>query len=274
MKMVKKILLGMVATAIVIALSGCKIPGTDDDRGVIKGSYNNYSIDYTNETDGYRAYKPTKLKHAGALVKVTFKEPANDNWSKMGVIFDLTEDENNVREFYIIGLAGANTANCYVSKFSNVTDIQAENFGTKLSTNPAVEKVIWNTKVSNGIGTITRPNADEDGNISYYVFYKEFKNPGSDPTKGYFEWGVFGFNEEKAKEAKKAVQKADCDLAALTVIDPALASGTIPNAFNLGSLESLPQNNIAVYAKIDAGKSLKGTWDYLDTYKEAEEVVE
>ena len=274
MKMVKKILLGLVATATILALSGCKIPGTDDDRGVIKGSNNNYSIDYTNETDGYRAYKPTTLKHAGALVKVTFDEPEDNNWSKMGVIFDLSE-KDNVRQFYIIGLAGAKNSNCYVSQFTNVTDIQADNFGTKLDTNPAKETVIFDkSNTQNGIGSVKRPTADEDGSVSYYVYYKEFKNTGTTPTKGYFEWGVFGFNETQAEVAKKAVKKSDCTLATLNAIDTNLAGGTIPDAFDLTTTGALPQNNIAVYAKIDEGKSLKGTWTYLDTYKEAEEIEE
>ena len=107
MKMVKKILLGLVATAAVIGFAGCK--QVDDVNEAITGKNNDYAVDYENTRDeNYRAYKSTSLKHAGALVKVTFEAPDENNFSKMGLIFDLHDSKTvaDAKDFYIIGLAG------------------------------------------------------------------------------------------------------------------------------------------------------------------------
>jgi hypothetical protein len=143
MKMVKKLLLGLVAVATVLTLVSCDgLLNKDDDAGAIKGSGKKYKVSYNNEeTVAYRAYKATTLKHAGGLVKVTF-DSNNVGTSKMGIIFDLKDDDANegAREFYIIGLnPSSSVKNFYVSKFTNVTDIQASNFGTDLEENPAKE---------------------------------------------------------------------------------------------------------------------------------------
>ena len=281
MKMVKKILLGLVATATVIGLAGCK--QIDDEKKAIDGSGNNYSVDYTNDGTGtYRAYKSTSLKHAGALVKVTFNEPNANNASKMGLIFDLHENADKSKSFYIIGLAGTPTANCYISKMENITDIQASNFGastTATGTNPK-ETIIWNPDASQGIGSITRPAAVSDGSVSYYVYYKAFPNGTGDTTgKGHYEWGVFDFTEAQAETAKAMMKKEnateEATLARLAAIANGvkLQGGTISSAFDITGT-TVPQNQIAVYANILEKKSLKGKWKFLDMYKEAEEIEE
>jgi hypothetical protein len=281
MKMVKKILLGLAATAAVLALVGCKT--NDDTQNAIGGKNNNYDIDWTNEgTDAYRAYKSTSLKHAGALVRVTFKAPEAGNYSKMGVIFDLHDNaaDKEAKDFYIIGLAGTNDYNLYASYFTNVTDLQAENFGTKLATNPAVETVLFDETSSNDIGTVTPPEKDANGSITYYVYYKAFANNGtaegeSDATKGYYEWAVFDFTAEQATAAKALMKNDATNYAALAAVGGRLVKGQkILDAFTLGTNNAVPQNQIAVYAKVDAKKRLSGEWEFLDMYKEAEEIEE
>ena len=274
MKMVKKILLGLAASALVLGFAGCK--QVDDEKGAISGSGNNYSVDFTQDgTDSYRAYKSTSLRHAGALVKITFEDPAAGNYSKMGVIFDLQKnaEDKEAKDFYIIGLAGTAADNFYVSKFTNVTQLQAENFGTKLTDNPAVEKVIFDKSKTNGVGSITRPAAVE-GNVSYYVYYKAFKDAGEDATTGYYEWAVFNYNDTQAEAAKQLMKGEDASITTLSALGgTCLQSGKI-EGIALTATKAVPQNQIAVYAKIDAGKTLKGTWTFLDMYKEAEEIEE
>lgn len=275
MKMVKKILLGLAAGAIVLGFAGCK--QVDDEKGAISGSGNNYSVDFTqDDTDSYRAYKSTSMKHAGALVKITFEAPVAGNYSKMGVIFDLqkNKDDSEAKDFYIIGLAGTTADNFYVSKFTNVTKLQADNFGTKLADNPAAENVIFDKSKGNGVGSITRPTL-VDGNVSYYVYYKAFKDAGEDATTGYYEWAVFNYNDTQAEAAKQLMKGEDASIATLSALGSGtcLKSGTIPD-IALTATKAVPQNQIAVYAKIDAGKTLKGTWTFLDMYKEAEEIEE
>jgi uncharacterized lipoprotein NlpE involved in copper resistance len=162
----------------------------DDTQGAIKGSNDNYTVEYTNSStsDAYRAYKETTLNHAGALIKVTFNS-ANVSTSKMGVIFDLKDDDENegAKEFYIIGLNPKTTEkNFYVSKFTNVTDIQAYNFGTKAKTNPAKEVEIVALDKANNIPV---PEADADGNISFYVYYKLMAD-------GTFNYAVLDMTDE------------------------------------------------------------------------------
>ena len=267
MKMVKKILLGLTAGALVLGFAGCK--QVDDEKGAISGSGNNYSVDYENgDTKDYRAYKSTSLNHAGALVKVTFEDASADNFSKMGVIFDLqkNKDDKEAKYFYIIGLAGTSTKNFYVSKFTNVTDLQAYNFGTELD-NPAVETVYYN------IININRPTP-VDGNVSYYVYYKAFKDAGENATTGYYEYAVFDFNDTQADAAKNLMKGEDASITTLSALGgTCLKSGKI-EGIALTATKAVPQNQIAVYAKIDAGKTLKGTWKFLDMYKEAEEIEE
>ncbi len=274
MKMVKKILLGLAASALVLGFAGCKVE--DDELGAISGSGNNYSVDFTQEgTDSYRAYCSTAMRHAGALVKVTFEDPKAGNYSKMGIIFDLKKnaEDKEAKDFYIIGLAGTTSDNFYVSKFENVTQLQAKNFGTELTENPAVETVIFDKYKGNGIGSITRPTAVES-NVSYYVYYKAFKDAGEDATTGYYEWAVFNYNDEEAEAAKALMKGEDASITTLSALGgTCLKSGKI-NGIALTATKAVPQNQIAVYAKIDAGKTLKGTWKFLDMYKEAEEIEE
>ena len=64
------------------------------------------------------------------------------------------------------------------------------------------------------------------------------------------------------------------DAATATSLGTPIHSMKIKNAFNLGTNNSVVQNQIAVYAKINAGHSLRGQWHFLDMYKEAEEIEE
>ncbi len=177
------------------------VPGTtffeaDDSEGAITGFNQNYTVDYTNSTDKlYRAYKETALKHAGAIIKVTFNS-ANVSASKMGVIFDLKANDKdaNAKDFYIIGLnPRTDVPNFYVSKFTNVTDFQAENFGTKAATNPAKEVEIVALNNANKLTKI--PAADADGKINFYVYYKLMAD-------GSFDWAVLDLTEDQMNDFK------------------------------------------------------------------------
>ena len=260
MKMVKKILLGLTAAALVIGFASCK--QADDPKDAIDGSGNKYSIDHENtETDNYRAYKSTSLKHSGALVKVKF-DKKDVGLSKMGVIFDLHENKD-AKEFYIIGLGTSADTNFYVSKFTNVTDIQAKNFGTELKDNKAVEDELVKLSAAN---SITVPAAAADGSVSYYVYFKGF-------TGGYYEWAVLSMEDSVA--ATIDIKTADYNAIARINGVTTLAHRQIDNAFTPVDAESkIPQNQMAVYAMVAAKTTLKGSWNYLGMYHEAEAIEE
>ncbi len=266
MKMVKKILLGLAAGAAVLSLVSCGLK--DDDNGALGGTGDKPSIDYTNEgTDNYRCYKSTTLKHAGAIVKVVFENPTTSDKSKMGVIFDLHKNVNdeNAVDFYIIGLAGnADNANFYVSKFENVTDLQAYNFGTKLTENPAVEDELIALNDTNKISAANIPALAEDGSRSYYIYYKALKT-------GKYEWAVLNMTDAVAKKLKVSNLSISTMPEGVTV----LKSGTIGNAFDAVDADNkVPQNKIGCYAMVSPSKTLKGHWDFFNTYLEAEEIEE
>ena len=266
MKMVKKILLGLVATASVLSLVSCGLK--DDTNKAMGGTGDKPTIDYENTgTENYRCYKSTSLKHAGAIVKVVFENPEASGISKMGVIFDLHENKTNKNavDFYIIGLASnSDCENFYVSKFTNVTDLQAKNFGTELETNPADEDELIELSNDNKIPSAKLPAIAEDGSRSYYIYYKALK-------EGKYEYAVLDMTDATAKKLKAKDLSISSMPAGVTVIK----SGTISNAFDAVTKDDqVPQNKIGCYAMVAPKKTLKGHWDFFNTYLEAEEIEE
>lgn len=274
MKMVKKIMFGLVAAATILSLVSCDgLLNKDDEAGAIKGSGKKYKVSYKNESADkpYRAYKATTLKHAGGLVKVTF-DSNNVSTSKMGIIFDLKDDDVNegAREFYIIGLnPRSDVSNFYVSKFTNVTDIQAYNFGTEESStntdeqnaavkaNPAKEvEIVPLAKANN----ITFPAADADGKYSVYVYYKAL-------TDGSFDWKILNIDDDIAK----AYDFAEGNFVSSAVIKSGNTKAKAGTEYETCDEGKQPQNKIAFYSQIAPNTELKGSWNVIGTYLEAED---
>ena len=261
MKMVKKILVGMLVLAAALSVTSCM---KDDDKNAIKGSGKKYSIDFTNEeTDAYRAYKATAMKHAGALVKVTFnaKDCAT---SKLGVIFDLKDAKSGIKgakDFYAIAFGMENDGCFYVSQFTDITDIQAKNFGASTTAKAGepkeVEEVPYNGTRGN---KIKFPAAAADGSQSLYIWYQA-------QYTGSFAWAIYSLTDE---EAATYNSQAGALTAAVTPLD----AGIITDAFDplpVTEANKVPQNKIAVYAQVAPGKTLDGKWNFVGTYLEAED---
>ncbi len=263
MKMVKKSLLGLVVAAMVLSLTGCGVK--DDPEGIIKGTAGNYSVNYTYEnqdtTATYRAYKSTGFRHAGALVKFTFNKDdiANAGNSKLGLIFGLKETKNGdqkIRNFYIIGL-GAN-GDYYVSKYENVVDIQAENFGAStsaLGTDP--KETILVDITSSSLYT------DADQNKYAYIWYQAY-NDGS------FQWKIMNMTDEEVNNWK---QQDDAGKRANQPVASASINGDIiTGAFGACDAGKEPQDYIAVYARVQGSKTLNGKINFKGDYREAEDI--
>lgn len=255
MKMVKKVLMGLAVAAIAFALTGCL---QDDTEKAIKGSGSKYSIDYTNEgTQNYRAYKSTGLSHAGALVKVTFDKDCDAGVSKMGVIFDLQERKENkqkLRDFNIIGIAKDGTY--YVSRLTNIEDIQDDNFGAVVNaaTGPSEKEL-----VSIDLGKKVTMSTDADGNKYVYVWYKANLN-------GTYSWAIVTMTDDQAKAFDKNAGDIPEGATSLN------ASGTISDAFEaVTEAKKIPKRKISVYAMIKPGKTLTGKWNIVGKYLEAED---
>ena len=176
MKMVKKVLFGAVALAAILTLASCG--KKNDTNKAIKGSGDNWTVDYTNDADSnYRAYRSTGFTHAGAIVKVTFNKGADAKDSKMGVIFGL-EEKDGKSNFNIIGVAP--NGQYYVSTYKNVEDIQDENFGVYTGqTTQATEKEWVKLSPSNKVTL----KEDSNGNKYIYVMYRAM-------IDGTYQWAI------------------------------------------------------------------------------------
>ena len=287
MKMVKKILLGLAAGAAVLSLVSCGLKD-DDPEGAITGSGSNYKVNYTNpstkDKDYYRAYNTTSLRHSGALVKVTFDNPSECKNSKMGLIFDLKDSKNEnaakgARDFFIIGIGAQNAV--YVSKYENIVDIQADNFGATTKGNAAAGEATETEyiKLANGNFNLTSAT-NEDGSISLYVYCKANKD-------GEYKFALLA-GEPTDSSVKMKIDDIDIDnlpkgvskLALPAVVDGSGCTrannvGTIANAVAAVDDDSkIVQNKLAVYAMVDASSTLTGSWKFCGTYLEAEEIEE
>lgn len=256
MKIMKKIAAVTIAAAALFAFAGCS--EDDDPNEMITGSNKKYEIDYTNTTEvTSRGYHSTAYKHAGAAVQLDFLNVNKDTKEAgvMGLIFDL-EEKDGVKSFNVIGVRTADTEGgltYYVSRFENVTDIQADNFGTKLKENPAKETVYVKdfTKAQGEKGT--------DSKVTVYAYAIEKLNESTQK----YEYKVYLLNDKVGKlDSDGNLVTEDGKAIDLSGVEPV---ATIPTEYT-GSQPT--QKKLAVYANVYKGKTLKGTWTYRGDYKE------
>ncbi|MCI6721819.1 hypothetical protein [Treponema porcinum] len=256
MKIMKKIAAVTIAAAALFAFAGCS--EDDDPNEMITGSNSKYEIDYTNTTEvTSRGYHSTAYKHAGAAVQLDFLNVNSDTKEAgvMGLIFDL-EEKDGVKSFNVIGVRTADTEGgltYYVSRFENVTDIQAENFGTKLKENPAKETVYVKdfAKAQGEKGT--------DSKVTVYAYAIEKLNESTQK----YEYKVYLLNDKVGKlDSDGNLVTEDGKAIDLSGVEPV---ATIPTEYT-GSQPT--QKKLAVYANVYKGKTLKGTWTYRGDYKE------
>ena len=270
MKILKNIAVAALAGAMVFGLVSCGA-GDDDPNNMINGSNKVYTIDYTNESkDVSRGYNTTAYKHAGAAVQLDFENASNTvGGGVMGLIFDL-EEKDGAKSFNVVGVK-TNDANgelgYYVSRFENVTDIQADNFGTKLKENPAKETP-YAPKTGGTFGKANGVKNAEKDTITVYAYAIEEKaevagkdSVNKDYVKDEYIYKVYLINNKVAEldpngklvdENGNSVVLADSDCVAK------IATG----------YTSLTQKKLAVYANVYGEKTLKGTWTYRGSYKE------
>ena len=258
MKIMKKIAAVTIAAAALFAFAGCS--DADDPNEMINGSNKVYTIDYPNEsTDISRGYHPTAYNHAGAAVQLDFENVSkNANGGVMGLIFDL-EEKDGAKSFNVIGVKTNNADGAlgyYVSRFENVTDIQAKNFGTELAENPAKETVYAPTFGSaQGV-----KNAEKD-TITVYAYAIEKLNESTQKYE-YKVYILYADTQIGKLDRDGNLVAEDGTAIDLSGVEPV---ATIPTEYT-GSQPT--QRKLAVYANVYAGKTLKGTWTYRGDYKE------
>ena len=264
---------GALVAALAFGVMGCKAEDDDDELKALSGSNNDYSVDFKNEgNDVYRAYHTTTFKHAGALCQVTMNT-SNGGKGAMGYIWDLesnsTRAEKEPRRFFIVGFNYDYTEKgkvaYYVSRYSNVTDIEAINFGAP--SNGAEEEEYIKLNATN----VCVPTIDANGDLTMtFDVYEdgEFTVDENGKKKytsynGGFVVDIYNGKIETA-DLKTANKVKSVKIPAADVGYKTAESDVTKPICN--------QKQGAVYVNVYQGYTLKGKWYYADTYKAAEVV--
>ena len=296
MKLSKKILAAFSAAAL-LAMAGTFVACTEDDddtEGAITGSGKNYAINYTNESDSvYRCTNTTTLTHLGELVKITINDQANNSVDgAMGFIWDLqqskdaasvTEDstetkpvvtEKGHQNFFVATFRNKNgNIQWYVSKYFNVTDLQAKNFGAESNTVTTHKAGITSDKTAE----LTIVKGDDEG-------YKSLN--GAEIKDGVvtlwldvyplFEGSKYGtpYAETAYSGTEYGSYVVDVYGEDPRVNDSASKLGTTTIRTDVTGYSAKPkEQTLAVYANVASGHTLNGAWNLAKDYA-ADEVVE
>lgn len=298
-KFIKLGVLALVAGS--LCFMGCK-NNDDDQNSVVQGSGNNKSIDYYNngEADGTcRGYSTTALKHQGELVRFTLKG-SNGTTTKdysnyadktyggvIGFMWDLSiaddKDTATKRNFFVVGLSvgsdGSDTTKVkyYVSRYFNVTNIYAKNFGvaeqvtSTSDSNITADKVceLDLTKIVKG-GTFQELCSTASGNLVIWadiyptlVDGKTHKVGKQDSESDYTGGWTIDFYKGTAGSDEVGEKITTFTIAPTYT------------GYNAGSEATgkIPQNYMACYANVYNEKRVTGEW-YLKSDYFADNIVE
>ncbi|WP_303922262.1 hypothetical protein [Treponema berlinense] len=302
MKMTKKLLAlagGVAILASAFVFTSCS-EDDDDTEGAISGSGNNYSITYKNEDTKniYRCTNTTTFKHLGELVKIEIKNQTSDSKDGvMGFIWDLkqSKDAESVTEgatttkpaitasgyqnFFSIGfqknydkVKSESYVRYYVSKFFNVSDLQANNFGAPESDTVTTHKagIGANTPKELVVKSWTKLDSvkvDSNGTVTVWVdIYPVYTN------------STYGQNIEAHSSDVAGTYIVDiytADPTTATTATPATPVETVTINPSVTGYNAEPaQGTLAVYANVQPNKTLNGSWELKKDYAAAEVVEE
>lgn len=266
MKLSKKVLATMSAAALLVTaglFTSCS-DDDDDPNDMISGGGNNYSIDYTNEstTETSRGIAKTALEHAGAAVKITIQNPEKTDKTGgiMGLMFDWEEvtgtDGAKTKAFDVVALRSAGATDgkigYYVSRFENITDLQAYNFG---ATTDAAEGQPKETEIKKAFQDFTASYDSEKNETSVTVVALLEKGE----TEEKYSYNVYLLKDDVKKLTDNG-KVLDLEGNELTLPAPV---ATIPTEYT-----ALTEKKLCVYANVYATGTLKGTWAYKGDYKQ------
>ena len=273
MKMVRKILLGLVATAAVLSLVSCGQVKEDEEKAI-----DGENIGFKNEkTENYRGFITTKTKHYSANAEITIdnpKEIANSSHNAnavLGFVFGVEE----VKHDPVVQVYKKNDKN-----EDEVTDVTFYNFGIASVRYNKAGNVEWYVSWCKDVpNTILGYNDSPDfGNISVKDINNVTKTYGSEkqilPTSGTFET-VSGINlteDNKLSVLIKTVAndgKKDSELEAGSyTVSLCNAKGEEKSSVKIPATETgLTKKTellIGRYVTVYAGEEIKGTIKYSD----------
>ena len=284
MKMVKKILLGLAAGAVVLGFAGCKEAGGNED--LIKVSGSSASIDYTNENGSVtRGFKTLGTKHLDAICHISMDVTGLNGSGQvsngtMGYIFNLVKNADDTYNFTIAAARynqSTQKTEAYVETFTNVAADKLEDelsggshatgktwgntaYGFNLNVQPVGGKLdLWIDVVAQGQGMVNNvltdyPNRTVGAAGTYKVKFFD-KDPGRKLGVGNYDLKYT--NTSVTPIAELTVEKKDVNT-------------TYDTTKGLNSMQA----ETGFYANVYAGQTLKGTWKFEEIMKEAEEIVE
>ncbi|MCR4579507.1 MAG: hypothetical protein K5681_04080 [Treponema sp.] len=285
--MVKKILLGLLATAAVIGFAGCKA-SVEDENKMLSVSGDKCSIDYNNTTDGFsRGWETLKQDHVDAICKITAKinNNAGSGDGVMGYIFNLKQNDDKTYNFSLAGLRfSASKIEYYVSDYKNVDGATlssgSEFKGTdgKVAGSSGATATLTEHSVNAGIDTLKTMSINNGDEVSVWidVAAQDHDSTGRDKTKNTYKVSFYDQNPTRTKDGDN-----------LTYSNSITALYTTPDNKLIGMNNPLPndvahfsatqgQSKLGFYANVYGNRKLTGTWeiDSASMYHEAEEIEE
>jgi hypothetical protein len=236
----------------------------------------------------HRGYKSTNFAHAGGLVNIHFDEyhsTAPDG--VMGIIFGLHSNATNSKanDFFVVGVR--NNGDYYVSAYTNVTNLQGDNFG--VADNDGAEEteyVSLKTSVPTGKGSTANgydlgiyfrdvvDDAEADASTGTYTHHYEVYFVNIDTSKEYDVDDDTGdlYVGGKAKAAGSTI----VDLGTLIKAIPYESTSGTPSEYKFAPYANVyPMTGKCSTAYIKAGKAtgtgtVTGTWTIPADYKHAD----
>ena len=283
MKMVKRILLGLAAGAVILGFAGCN-RDTGGNEELIKVSGDSASIDYTNETGSVtRGFKTLSTKHLDAICHISMDVTALDRTGQksngtMGYIFNLVKNADDTYNFTIAAARynqSTQKTEAYVETFKNVAADKLEDeltggshatgetwsgYGFNLDVKPTGGKLdLWIDVAAQGLGMVNNELKEytnrTKGDAGTYIVKFFDKDPGR--KLGIGNYDLTYKNSNVTSLATLTVKKEDVNT-------------TYDTKKGLTSMQA----GTGFYANVYAGQTLKGTWKFEEIMKEAEEIVE
>ena len=297
MKMVKKILLGVVAGALVLGFVGCKgLAAGDSDAMDTWGSTAKIDSETggKNETDSVmRGFKMLKTKHLDAMLHITntpniIENPADKTGKKtngvMGYIFNYSEDEATKKSSFTIAGVRYNqltgTVQAYVDTFKDIDN-------SKLSTekfNDGVKATGIPKYTDGGFfdlldkDTVKELLAENDGKLDLWidVVANDGESDGRKGTAGSYTVRFFGADPQRKKKSGNGLEYKNAN--AVLLAEGTIEVANVNNPFvkegeEKGKLTNM-QSDIGYYFNIAANNTLTGNWEFSAIKMEAEEIEE
>ncbi len=298
MKMVKKILLGLVTGALVLGFVGCKPPEAgNSDMISVSGSKG--SISYTNESDTQvsRGFSPMRTKHLDAIchIQMTKKDLVGEQVANgvMGYVFNLVEnDEAETKSFSVAAIRynQKKGLSAYVETFRDIpnADIETTSLSGSVATGLGTyddgvigkiiaDKTIVENKLKDGvldvwIEVVANGKAKKtvDGETTWVT--PKGRDGGAEGT-----YTVYFFLEDPKRKKVDSANNYDltyngADTRPADIGHATVAADDVFMKYDSTKGLTSMQSYMGCYANVYKEQTLEGTWEFLEIKKEAEEI--